>query len=180
MKAKTPVDTFIRHILPVKITVLLFWIILVFYKSLPAQQQIGLETKLVPDSLDKFEYIGGKVALSGNIAVVSGYEVNGNPTAFIFEFNGNDWIQTDRLKIVEPGTQYYDSFVFDIDIEDNVVVVGVVIGVQMRDINVHVFNYNGIKWNAAQKIILAQRIAGAAWSLSLSGCFISARLCSNL
>ena len=125
-------------------------------KTASAQPRVGLETKFLPDSLESSALFGRSAKMDGNRAIIGAPRMtNGSATlsgvAFIYEFNGNEWIQTQKL--VASDFNMNDEFGATVDIKGDVAVVSSRGGI-LETINgvVYVFNYNGVRWIEVQKI----------------------------
>ncbi len=118
------------------------------------QQRIGLENKLLPDSLENQAEFGKSVAIYRHTAIVGAQsvtnsEVTFSGAAYIHKFDGSEWIQTQKLIASDVGISG-DEFGVSVDIEGDVAVVGATFN--ENNGSVYVFNYNGVKWVEVQKL----------------------------
>ena len=93
------------------------------------------------------DWFGFSVSLSGNRAVVgASNDDSGRGSAYVFEFNGTDWIQTRKL-IADDG-QSDDRFGVSVDQFGDSVLIGAP-GYSLDSTlgTVYLFEYNGSDWN---------------------------------
>lgn len=109
-----------------KITVrtLLTFSFLVISVISSAQSWMEIEKKLPPPLLieQNEQYFGCEVSVSGNTAVIGAYGHDVGGSAFIYEYNGADWIFQARL--YPSGVQPYDLFGIAVDISGDDVIIG--------------------------------------------------------
>ena len=93
------------------------------------------------------DWFGFSVSLSGNRAVVgASNDDSGRGSAYVFEFNGTDWIQTRKL-IADDG-QSDDRFGVSVDQFGDFVLIGAPgYAIDSTLGGVYLFEYNGSDWN---------------------------------
>lgn len=107
-----------------------------------------------PEPGDDF---GGSVALSGSNLVIGStldddYGENSG-SAYVFEFNGSDWIQSQKLSRADGAAG--DEFGWTSDIDGNIIVVGS----RFDDDNggqsgsAYVYRFDGLMWSLDQKLL---------------------------
>ncbi len=113
--------------------------------------------KITASDADASDHFGVSVSLSGNRALIGAYfdDDNGDNSgsAYIFDFNGNNWIQAQKITASDTGIG--DSFGFSVSLSEN----RALIGAHFDDSNgnnsgsVYVFDKNGSNWTQSQKLI---------------------------
>jgi hypothetical protein len=139
-------------------------------KSVLGQPRIGIENKFLPADAEEGMEFGKSVAVFGNTAIVGAQSASEYQGAvYIYQFNGNDWIQTQKLIASDATEGAADEFGVAVDIEGNIAVVGATFNEDNG--SVYVFEFNGVAWNEKQKIQAQNPISfeGFGQSLSLSG-----------
>jgi hypothetical protein len=128
---------------------------------------------------------GRYVAISGNFAIVGapfndlGINVD-QGSAHIFQYVGNEWVQTQRLTD-NPG-HTYDAFGNSVAIAGNFAVVGQEgddVGANVNQGSVCIFQYNGTSWILTQKLTdpagIAYDFFGSSVSISGNYLIVGAR-----
>jgi len=95
------------------------------------------------------------VAMSGNFAIVGvpGVGIIRKGYAAIYQFNGSNWIQTQRL--TDPGSTSNDNFGNSVAMSGNFAIVGAAtdtVGVNANQGAAFIFQFNGNSWVFMQKI----------------------------
>ena len=116
------------------------------------------ETKLVPDDGATSDWFGKSVSISGNIAVIGSPNDDGNfagsGSAYVFHFNGTEWVQQAKLLPSDGGGQGF-NFGWDVSASGN----AVLIGAYATDDNgngsgaAYVFRFNGSEWHEEAKLL---------------------------
>jgi hypothetical protein len=119
--------------------------------------------KLIAGDRKLNQWFGSSVAISGNIAVVGAVnDSSSTGSAYIFEFDGNSWIEVD--KILASDRMEGDEFGFSVAISGNYTFVGArhadsttSSGIFYKDAGaVYIFEKQGNSWNQSQKIRATQ------------------------
>jgi len=135
--------------------------------------------KLTANDGAAYDYFGGSVSLSGNIAMVGARGNNSLTGAvYVFEFNGVSWTQIDKLTANDADLG--DEFGSSISLQGDRVLIS-----SPRDDDksynsgaVYVFEFNGISWNQVDKLLpdgtVFEEIFGSAVSLEGNRALIGA------
>ncbi|MEZ5496597.1 MAG: FG-GAP repeat protein [Gammaproteobacteria bacterium] len=116
----------------------------------PEIKSIVEEAKLVVSEVFAGDYFGGVVSMSGDYAVIGvsrdGYMGSSSGSAYIYHFDGNDWIQTQRLFASDSGSGH--RFGTSVSISSTRVVIGAP-GAGSNG-QVYVFDFDGNNWIESQ------------------------------
>lgn len=98
---------------------------------------------------------GASVAMSGNFAIVGapGVGLVRKGYAAIFQFNGSNWVETQRL--TDPGSTANDNFGNSVAMSGNFAIVGAAtdnVGANANQGAAFIFQFNGNSWVFMQKI----------------------------
>ncbi len=112
------------------------------------------ETRLLPAEVVTDDHFGWSVALFDDVAIVGAYLDDGNGhvnngTAYIFRYNGTDWVQ--EANLLPAALMDYDHFGYSVSISGNVAFVGAT-GDDSGGA-AYVFRYDGTNWNEEAKIL---------------------------
>jgi len=124
--------------------------------------------KIVAKDADIDDQFGDSVSLSGDRVLIgaSGDDENGNAAgaAYLFDFNGNSWHQTEKITANDAGTD--DVFGSSVSLSGNRALIGASGGGAA-----YLFDFDGSNWSQNQKIIAADGETGDVFgsSVSLSG-----------
>ncbi len=137
--------------------------------SLFAQLNFDEETLLTGDEFGGD--FGYAVAISGNTAIVgapwSGANVNGS--AYIFNFDGNDWVM--QQKLLASNNHDGDSFGRSVAISGNTAIVGAVSfgnsDIQSDYSAAYIFHFDGVQW-VEQQILQPAGAATSAFGYSVA------------
>ncbi|KAA3649812.1 MAG: hypothetical protein DWP95_01825 [Proteobacteria bacterium] len=135
--------------------------------------------KLTANDGAAYDYFGGAVSLSGNTAMVGARGENSLTGAvYIFEFNGLNWVQIDKLTANDAASG--DEFGSSISLQGD----RVLIGAPRDDDNaynsgtVYIFEFNGLSWNQAGKLLpdntVFEELFGSAVSLDNNRALVGA------
>ena len=119
-----------------------------------------------------FPWFGGSVAIDGDVAVIGAMDDNAVGAAYVFRFDGNAWVEEDKLTPPVPETDA--RFGYDVAVSGPVIVVGA----YRTDVSslsdagrAFVYRFNGSTWDADDTLTASD--AGAqdyfGWSVSVSG-----------
>ena len=148
--------------------------------SVRAQCEVAKFTSL-DDGTQDSEGFGREVALSGDLAVIGapnhdGYD-NHSGAAYVFRFNGVDWIQ--EAKLVAPDGAEHDFFGWDVAIDGETIVIGShrkddACPPENPDCNsgaAFVFRREGTSWIQTAELFAPDASPGQefGWSVSISG-----------
>ncbi len=120
------------------------------------------------------DLFGYSVSLSGSRALIGAYgdndDGNNSGSAYIFEYDGSNWIKTDKLNASDGIT--YDSFGFSVSLSGNRALIGAPVGfISTNKGAVYVFDFDGNDWVETEKLrptdVVRTDLFG--WSVSLSG-----------
>lgn len=111
------------------------------------------EQKLAPPDLGNFDHFGASVSVSGNRIVGGAPGNDPNGAAYVFNWNGSQWIQ--QQKLIATDGQMGQSFGSSVAIEQEIILVGdpQEDGAFTDSGSVRVFNFNGSSWVQQQKLI---------------------------
>jgi hypothetical protein len=118
---------------------------------------------------------GTSVAISGNVAIVGAeFADNGasnTGSAYIFEYNGTDWVQTAEL--IPGDLNIEDKFGFSVAISGTTAIVGAFgdDDIAGNSGSAYIFEYNGSNWVQTAKLNAGDAEAGAlfGYSVAISG-----------
>ncbi|WP_395373696.1 hypothetical protein [Marinicella sp. W31] len=140
------------------------------------------QQQLIPNGANPNDGCGQAVAID-NMTIVIGCPRNRENGAFdigavyIFEFNGNQWLQTQKL--TGPlargggGNTFGDSFGFSLSLHGNTLAVGAHNqGNNNQPGSVYVYNYDGNHWSQTQRlrasdVLNSRNLLG--WSVAMQG-----------
>ncbi len=109
------------------------------------------EAKLTAFDGVRYDRFGSAVAVSGDVAIVSAPSDNGSTgAAYVFQFNGSEWIEGPKL--VASDGETHDYFGTSVAISDGTIVVGA----GDDDISrgaAYVFRFDGSTWEEEAKLI---------------------------
>jgi len=112
------------------------------------------EAKLVPSDGATGEGFGFSTAVGGNTIVVSAFQDDGIGSAYVFRFDGTDWVQ--EAKLVPSDGEAGDQFGYVVDIANDTVVVGALLhDNSMGTVNAgaaYVYRFNGASWVEEQTL----------------------------
>lgn len=115
--------------------------------------------KLLRDDGPKADGFGESVSLSGNRAAVGAvYDFNQQGSAYVFEYNGTDWVQAAKLQPTDIGYFFGGS----VSISGDRLIVGVSADDDLGTDSgsVYVFEYDGADWVKTTKLLAADGAAG--------------------
>ncbi len=108
------------------------------------------KAKLIASDGQSYDYFGRSVALKGDIAVVgspqSG-EGGGTGQAYIYEFNGSTWSETQKL----TNSNDQDRFGHSLDFDGQKIIIGS-LGENIFKGAAYIYSYNGSAWVEEQKL----------------------------
>ena len=132
------------------------------------------EQKLTASDPARRDQFGGSVSVSGNIVVVGAHVADcsaGNDcgAAYVFRFNGTDWVEEQKLTASDAGGG--DNFSRAVSVSGATVVVGAwfddcEIGEDCG--SVYIFRFNGTSWVQEQKLTSSDASAGDQFGVSVS------------
>jgi len=128
------------------------------------------EQKLVASDGASLNRFGSSVAIHGSTAIVGaiGYDgaaVNGG-AAYVFRFDGADWVETQKLTASDAAAQ--DLFGFSVAISGDVAVVGTPYAASTMG-KTYVFRFNGEQWVEEQKLTAPFMALRFGRSISIDG-----------
>ncbi|MBN2474707.1 MAG: pre-peptidase C-terminal domain-containing protein [Pirellulales bacterium] len=128
--------------------------------------------KLTASDAAEGDYFGYSVAISGNTAIVGAYRDDdasyGSGSAYIFQFDGSQWVQ--RQKLTASDAASGDSFGQSVAISDDMAIVGAPgdDGADSASGSAYVFRFDGNQWVQQQKLTAADAAAGDVFAKSVS------------
>jgi len=136
-------------------------------------------SKIVASDRGSDEYFGNEVAISGNFAIVGAYRENKSidegevihnaGAAYIFRFDGSEWVQMQKLVASNRGEDYY--FGYSVDICGDYAIVGAreedVAGGH-KEGAAYIFHYNGSSWEQQDRIVADDRHFGDFFGYSVA------------
>lgn len=147
--------------------------------SLLFSAEWNMISKIVATDRNNDEYFGNEVAISGNFAIVGAYRENQSidegeiihnaGAAYIFRFDGSEWVQMQKLVASNRGENYY--FGCSVDICGDYAIVGA------REENVagghkegaaYIFYYDGTSWVQDDRIYADDRHYGDYFGYSVA------------
>jgi len=134
-------------------TLLLFLPFTFFLKTTAvlAQQNYDVETKLLASDGAANEQFGNSAAIEGNYSIIGKPGDNGGiGAAYIFQFDGNNWIEKQKLTPID-GALSYGFGNGSISMSGNNVLIGAV-GYNNNAGSAYIFSYNGSSWIEKQKL----------------------------
>ncbi len=114
------------------------------------------EAALISSDIDEQDWFGFSVAVSGDAILVGasaadGFETSASGAAYVFRFNGSEWVQEDKLTASDAaGSDYFGS---SVSIHGDVAVVGAP-GVRIATTGkAYVYRFNGAEWIEEAKLL---------------------------
>ncbi len=131
------------------------------------------EQKLTPSGYVGAEpYIGNSVSIDGNYAIVGAHndDSGGNRSgaAFIFYYNGNQWIQ--QAKILSSDISSGDNFGFSVSLSGDYAIVGAVSSFHQTYMSgaAYVFQRQDTLWFEEAKLVDSSAVTTVAFGFSVS------------
>jgi len=131
-----------------------------------------LETKLLASDGMENDFFGSDVSLDGDVMVIGAaefdYNEGGPGSAYVFRYNGSDWIE--EAKLLASDGDYLDYFGMVVSMKDDVIV----IGARNEDENglsagaAYVFRYDGSEWVEETKLLAAHGYKSDNFGYSVS------------
>ncbi|MEO6489205.1 MAG: hypothetical protein ABIO04_04620 [Ferruginibacter sp.] len=111
------------------------------------------QPRLTADDGTANEAFGTSVALSGNYAVIGAYGDGPLGSAYVFFYNGANWVQKQKLIPTNPAAQ---SFGIAVSISGSYICIGAettTVGTSNAQGSAFIFFYNGSTWEEQQELI---------------------------
>jgi len=133
------------------------------------------QEKLLASDAAEADFFGSDVAVSGDVAVIGAYRNDDNGSAsgsaYIFRFDGDDWIEEQKLL----GSEADESarFGYSVSISGDVAVIGAygddTDGINQGD--AYIFRFNGTTWVQEQKLSASdgEELDHFGWDVAISG-----------
>ncbi|OPY81652.1 MAG: hypothetical protein A4E65_01103 [Syntrophorhabdus sp. PtaU1.Bin153] len=118
------------------------------------------ETRLTASDGVVGDRFGSSVATSGNTIVVGASGDDANGSAYVFKFNGTDWVEETKLTASDGGrAEGGDSFGASVAITGNTVVVGAPFHGHIDNDHgaAYVFKFNGLNWVEEAELLAGDR-----------------------
>jgi hypothetical protein len=113
----------------------------------------GIGYKVTASDGNVADYFGNSVSINGNYVVVGAYEDDdkglGSGSAYIFERQGNNWIQKDKL--VAPDGSMFNQFGKSVSISGDYTIIGAPL-MQTEIGSAYIFNREGSSWSYQKKL----------------------------
>lgn len=108
-------------------------------------------SKVYGDDIDEEDYFGCAVDIDGTTAVVGAYYQGGasGGAAYAFEFDGTDWVQTDKLMPADQSDM--GSYGMAVAVSGDNAIVGNPSGLSSEG-TAYIFSHDGTSWQEAQMI----------------------------
>jgi len=131
--------------------------------------------KLVANDADSGDYFGYSVSLSGNRALIGSKNDDGvvgtTGSAFIFDFNGDAWVQS--AKLFGDDGEYEDYFGHSVSLFGNRALIGAYgdDGIHTDIGSAYEFKFDGLVWAQTVKLLPedGESYEGFGYSVSISG-----------
>lgn len=131
--------------------------------------------KLRANDGQALDHMGNSVSIDGDVIVVSAWkEDQGGPeagAAYVFRFNGTEWLQEQKLKASDSGAG--DNFGRHVSVSGNVIAVGAWMDDDLVSNSgaVYMFRYNGSNWVQEQKLKASDAASNSllGWSVYVDG-----------
>lgn len=136
--------------------------------------------KLTASDGSRGDNFGNSVSLSGNRALIGAFKEDdqeaGSGSAYVFEFDGNNWVETAKLKASDPS--FNASFGNAVSLSGDRALIGAFWENSSMG-SAYVFDYDGINWTETIKLTAADGAAddrfGSAVSLLGERALVGAR-----
>ncbi len=133
------------------------------------------DDKLTASDGGSGDYFGQVVSLRGDRALISAYKDDdaGNDAgaAYVFDFNGSDWVQSQKLTAQDGGGNH--AFGFSLNLSDDRALVGAFLYNDGSNTTgaAYVYDFDGVNWNETQKLVAEDAAHNSyfGWSVSVSG-----------
>jgi hypothetical protein len=133
------------------------------------------EAKLLASDGAASDYFGYKVALSGNVAVVSAYldddMGSSSGSVYVFRYDGSTWSQEAKLTASDGAAS--DYFGIDVSVSGDVIIVGAYGDDDLGSYSgsAYVFRYSGSSWSQEAKLLASDGAASDyfGYGVSVSG-----------
>jgi hypothetical protein len=127
------------------------------------------ETKLLASDGEAYGDFGRSVAIDGNTALIgAGYDYSDKGSAYVFRFNGSDWVQEAKLLASDGAIQ--DCFGYSVDVEGNTAVIGAY-GDDDKGSwsgSAYIFRFNGSTWIQEAKLLASDGAADDRFGFSVA------------
>jgi hypothetical protein len=125
---------------------------------------IFTEAKLTASDGSEYDLFGRSVSVSGDYAVIGTAKDDYEGAAYIYEFNGTDWIETTKLTASDGSAG--DEFGYSAAISGN----RIVIGAAKNDYtgSAYIYEFNGTDWIETTKLTASDGSAGDIFGCSVS------------
>lgn len=133
-----------------------------------------LEAELQANDGGLLDWFGSAVSLSGNRAVIGAPGDDDNSfnagAAYVFDFDGTDWIQTFKLKVTSVENTLDDQLGYAVSLEGDRLMLGAwndgANGASSG--SVYVFEFNGTSWLQTSKITASDAAQGQEFGAAIS------------
>ena len=128
------------------------------------------EQKLTAPNPQPQDYFGESVSVEGDLAVVGAPNLDGHGAAFVFRFDGNDWIP--EAKLSAHDGEWGDGFGASISVSGDVILVGAYLdgtgGVSEHGSAYIYYWLDGVGWIEGPKLTASDGSAGDRFGQSVS------------
>jgi hypothetical protein len=145
---------------------------LLFVFMLVCKTYAATETKLLPSDGAADDWFGYVVSVDGNVALVGAVEDDDNGddsgSAYVFRWNGSNWIQEQKLLASDGAAK--DYFGTSVSISGDVALVGADWDDDKgaNSGSAYVFRWNGSNWVEEQKLLASDGVSGDWFGGSVS------------
>ena len=130
--------------------------------------------KLVASDATAGDQFGNAISLHGNRLIVGSPRDDDNAfnsgTAYVFEYNGNNWIETGKL--TPDGSVFEEFFGSSVSLDGDRVLIGAYnstyISSTARSGSAYVFEHNGVSWGQVGKFYASDGAANDLFGFSVS------------
>ena len=105
------------------------------------------EAVLTPNDSEAGDFFGAGVALDGTTALVG---AGGKRAAYVFEYDGSNWVQQQKIESPTPSTSSYEGFGWKVALEDNNAVISVPYSSPKG--LAYTYTYDGNSWNPTKRL----------------------------
>lgn len=114
------------------------------------------QQKLIANDGQEGDSFGYSVAISGNTAIIGAHSFDNNDwqsefgAAYIFQFNGYNWVEQQKLQPIDGPTS---GFGFSVAIDGNTIIVGDMEYSDDYSVAAYIFHLNNNIWEQQQKLV---------------------------
>jgi hypothetical protein len=125
------------------------------------------EQKIIGSGIDDYDFFGTSVDIAGNVAVIGSPADQGTGTAYVFRWNGTNWVEEKILQASDGLSNELFGQSVAINRSADMIVVGAPMD-GLGEGSAYIFTYNGSTWIEQQNIYANDGIAGDKFGFSVS------------